>query len=470
MDVFERDGGTTTADTVHKREEFRQIVADVQELPETQRTALLLREIDALSYDQIAEAMDTTVPSVKSLLVRARVALAEAAEARLLTCERGACWSSAGWPRDSRGPPRPSAATSRSASAAAPSAASCARHAALAAVYPLGPLVFLKKLWLAKPASAAPARRAGGGAAATGGARRGAGWPARAAAAARRDHGRRCRVGRRLDAGHEGRRRHGGGGDRHSRRGRGEARERAPRRARRRRSRSPRRPPAPAPAAPARARGRRDQAGKRHAAAEPTPAPEPAAAPQPPTPVEPAPRAGPAAAPPRPSRRTARRSTLPPREEEPAEPTTQPGEPTDAAPTQPAADGTSADSAARAGRRRPPASLRRHEPAGTAAPAAAPSAAPRDRLRRLPQGRHPRRARWLESRSSPRRASRPGSCTIDFGPEIGEKRSSAQIKQLHARGARGPPGGGRRELPAAPDRAVHVRGAGARACPTRRAG
>ena len=31
--------------------------------------------------------METTVPSVKSLLVRARVSLAEAAEARLLSCE-----------------------------------------------------------------------------------------------------------------------------------------------------------------------------------------------------------------------------------------------------------------------------------------------------------------------------------------------------------------------------------------------
>jgi RNA polymerase sigma factor (sigma-70 family) len=87
MDVYQRDGGTSTADTVHKREEFRQIVADVQDLPETQRTALLLREIDALSYDQISQAMDTTVPSVKSLLVRARVSLAEAAEARLLSCD-----------------------------------------------------------------------------------------------------------------------------------------------------------------------------------------------------------------------------------------------------------------------------------------------------------------------------------------------------------------------------------------------
>ncbi|HWT91982.1 MAG TPA: sigma-70 family RNA polymerase sigma factor, partial [Solirubrobacteraceae bacterium] len=87
MDVHLSEGGLTTADKVHKREEFRALIGDVQELPETQRTALLLREIDALSYEQIAEAMETTVPSVKSLLVRARVALAEMAEARQLTCE-----------------------------------------------------------------------------------------------------------------------------------------------------------------------------------------------------------------------------------------------------------------------------------------------------------------------------------------------------------------------------------------------
>ena len=43
--------------------------------------------MDALSYEQIAEAMETTVPSVKSLLVRARMSLAEAAEARMLSCE-----------------------------------------------------------------------------------------------------------------------------------------------------------------------------------------------------------------------------------------------------------------------------------------------------------------------------------------------------------------------------------------------
>ena len=156
MDVFERDGGITTADTVHQREEFRQIVADVQDLPETQRTALLLREIDALSYDQIAEAMDTTVPSVKSLLVRARVSLAEASEARLLTCEEVRLelgQVAEGLP----GPRRRSGATCKAASAAAPSRASSAATKALAAIYPVAPLILLKKFWVAKLGLAARA-------------------------------------------------------------------------------------------------------------------------------------------------------------------------------------------------------------------------------------------------------------------------------------------------------------------------
>ena len=88
MDIHLSEHGATTADKVHEREEFRMLVGDIHSLPETQRTALVLREMDALSYEQIAEAMETTVPSVKSLLVRARVSLAEAAEARLLTCEQ----------------------------------------------------------------------------------------------------------------------------------------------------------------------------------------------------------------------------------------------------------------------------------------------------------------------------------------------------------------------------------------------
>jgi RNA polymerase sigma factor (sigma-70 family) len=82
MDTFEGAGVESAAEAVGRRERLREIVEDVHQLPETQRTALILREFDALSYQQIAEAMDTTVPAVKSLLVRARMGLASAAEAR----------------------------------------------------------------------------------------------------------------------------------------------------------------------------------------------------------------------------------------------------------------------------------------------------------------------------------------------------------------------------------------------------
>ncbi len=158
------DLGRSTADTVHKREEFRQLIADVGELPETQKTALLLREIDALSYDQIAEAMETTVPSVKSLLVRARVSLAEATEARKLTCEQV---------REELG--EVAEGLKRLSSPVRRHVRDCERctvfrkslretNRALALMLPVGPLLLLKKLLLAQLGTTASA---GGGAAAT---------------------------------------------------------------------------------------------------------------------------------------------------------------------------------------------------------------------------------------------------------------------------------------------------------------
>jgi RNA polymerase sigma factor (sigma-70 family) len=86
MDMVPTVEAASTAEKVHNREEFRQLLTDVSKLPETQRSALLLREMDAMSYEEIAQAMETSVPSVKSLLVRARISLAEASQARQLTC------------------------------------------------------------------------------------------------------------------------------------------------------------------------------------------------------------------------------------------------------------------------------------------------------------------------------------------------------------------------------------------------
>jgi RNA polymerase sigma factor (sigma-70 family) len=69
-----------------RREDLRRLVEDVQRLPEAQRSALLMREMDGLSYQELADALDVTVPAIKSLLVRARIGLVEAVEARDTAC------------------------------------------------------------------------------------------------------------------------------------------------------------------------------------------------------------------------------------------------------------------------------------------------------------------------------------------------------------------------------------------------
>src|SRR5579862_1289652 len=181
MDLHYSDNGASTADKVYDREEFRLLVGDIHELPESQKTALVLREMDALSYEQIAEAMETTVPSVKSLLVRARVSLAEAAEARLLSCDevRIELGEVAEGLRRKMSPP------------VRRHLKNCERcesfrgqlketNKALAALMPIGPLVILKKLAIAHLGHSAGA---GSGATAASGAAGAAGAGAGAAGA-----------------------------------------------------------------------------------------------------------------------------------------------------------------------------------------------------------------------------------------------------------------------------------------------
>jgi RNA polymerase sigma-70 factor (ECF subfamily) len=47
----------------------------IAQLPESQRMALVLRRYEQLSYEQIAEVLDLSVPAVKSVLFRARTEL-----------------------------------------------------------------------------------------------------------------------------------------------------------------------------------------------------------------------------------------------------------------------------------------------------------------------------------------------------------------------------------------------------------
>ena len=164
MDVHYADNGLSTGERVLRRESFRQLLGDVKDLPETQRTALLLREIDALSYEQIADAMETTVPSVKSLLVRARISLAEAAQARQLSCEEvrlqlgevaeGLTKLGAPARRHVRGCERCRSFKKQLRE----------NNHALAAIFPVGPLLLAKKLLLTKLGSTASAGHVGAGA------------------------------------------------------------------------------------------------------------------------------------------------------------------------------------------------------------------------------------------------------------------------------------------------------------------
>jgi RNA polymerase sigma factor (sigma-70 family) len=69
-----------------QRESLRRLIADVRRLPDQQRSALLMRELGGMSYADMSAALGVTVPAVKSLLVRARLALGQALEARDTAC------------------------------------------------------------------------------------------------------------------------------------------------------------------------------------------------------------------------------------------------------------------------------------------------------------------------------------------------------------------------------------------------
>jgi RNA polymerase sigma-70 factor (ECF subfamily) len=71
-----RDERATAPDASLLEQELqRAIETAIAQLPETQRMAVVLRRYDELSYEEIAEVLDQSMPAVKSLLFRARTEL-----------------------------------------------------------------------------------------------------------------------------------------------------------------------------------------------------------------------------------------------------------------------------------------------------------------------------------------------------------------------------------------------------------
>jgi RNA polymerase sigma-70 factor (ECF subfamily) len=80
-DAVQIDGGMRLKDKAtpeHEllRQEIEQTVfATVEQLPEDLRTAITLREVDGLSYEEIAQKMDCPIGTVRSRIFRARDAI-----------------------------------------------------------------------------------------------------------------------------------------------------------------------------------------------------------------------------------------------------------------------------------------------------------------------------------------------------------------------------------------------------------
>jgi RNA polymerase sigma factor (sigma-70 family) len=69
------------------RSELRQLTADLGQLADRQRSALVMRELSDLSYSEIAAALRTSEAAAKQTVYEARVALQALAEGREMDCE-----------------------------------------------------------------------------------------------------------------------------------------------------------------------------------------------------------------------------------------------------------------------------------------------------------------------------------------------------------------------------------------------
>lgn len=69
------------------RERLRELMADLHQLPERQRGALMMRELSGLAYDEIAEALEISEGAARQTVFAARTGLCAARDGRALGCD-----------------------------------------------------------------------------------------------------------------------------------------------------------------------------------------------------------------------------------------------------------------------------------------------------------------------------------------------------------------------------------------------
>src|SRR5689334_6865546 len=69
------------------RARFSLLLRDLRELPDRQRSALVMRELSGLSHEEIAIVLETSVGAAKQTIFEARRSLSEFAEGRAMACD-----------------------------------------------------------------------------------------------------------------------------------------------------------------------------------------------------------------------------------------------------------------------------------------------------------------------------------------------------------------------------------------------
>jgi RNA polymerase sigma factor (sigma-70 family) len=75
------------AEPVEQRADLRELLADLHDLPEDQRAALVLTELGDLTHEEVGTVLGCEARKVKGLVFRARSGLAERRDARAAPCE-----------------------------------------------------------------------------------------------------------------------------------------------------------------------------------------------------------------------------------------------------------------------------------------------------------------------------------------------------------------------------------------------
>jgi RNA polymerase sigma factor (sigma-70 family) len=87
LDAEQVAPGAGLAEEVAARERLRRLLSDLDELPERQRGALVMRELSGLDFDEIAAALGTSPGVARQTLYEARLSLRQMDEGREMSCQ-----------------------------------------------------------------------------------------------------------------------------------------------------------------------------------------------------------------------------------------------------------------------------------------------------------------------------------------------------------------------------------------------